>query len=91
MTTATVPCSCCRGKGERHVSAEYAETLAALRRLGRATCHELATAMGCADSGTLIHKRIARLEEWKLVKRTIHKLPKGETDPRKRAWVFEVA
>lgn len=89
-TANTIPCACCHGKGQRRLSDEYQETLSALRRLRSATCHEIAEALGCNGSSTLIHKRIARLEEWRLVQRTGQKLPRGETDPRKRAWVFEV-
>lgn len=89
---AAITCPCCHGKGSTTLSEAYDETLTVLRQLRQATCAEIAKALGYDDSvGTRIHKRIARLEKWKLVHRTGQKLPKGETDPRKRAWVFEVA
>lgn len=85
----TMTCTTCHGKGTKTVPDEYAQTLAVLRRLRRATVSEIAAALAWKGNLTAIHQRISRMEEWHLVKRIGQKLPQGETDPRKRAWVFE--
>jgi len=79
MTDASIPCSCCKGTGHRHLSPQYADTLKTLREIGPASCGAVADRMKKmklikTSKGTLIYKRMDRMERLGLVR----KLPMKE-------------
>jgi len=75
MTDASIPCSCCKGTGHRHLSPQYADTLKTLREIGPASCGAVADRMkklkmiSRRAHGTLLYKRMDRMEKLGLIRR----------------------
>lgn len=91
-----IPCPSCDGQGRRPIAPEYLSTLEVLGTLKRATCKKLKTVMkrkglltGTYEE-TVIHKRMARLERWGLVRKVERVGPKNGDDARQKSWMFEL-
>ena len=93
MTDASIPCSCCKGTGRKTLAKENLDTLKTLKKMGRASCGDVALRMqtlGLLDdslSQTVIHKRFARMEKLGLVRRI--KTPGRSTFTSYTANVYE--
>ena len=92
----TIPCQCCKGKGQKEICEEYAQTLDALGKFKRPASYSEIKARMLKDgmlngtfAGTVIHKRVARLCSMGLVRKVGQRLPKKNQDGRRRELLFE--